>query len=58
MSADVQANVQTLRATPGLSIQLAGAMLASVWTDLAPPDNDTTLDLAQATEAAALSTGR
>jgi 3',5'-cyclic AMP phosphodiesterase CpdA len=46
MPAEAQANVQTLRATPDVAVQLAGTMLASVWTDLPPPDNDLTLDLA------------
>jgi hypothetical protein len=46
MPADMQANIQTLRAAPGISTQLAATMLASVWTDLPPPDNNLTLDLA------------
>jgi len=46
MPSDAQANIQTLRAAPDLSTQLAASMLASVWTDLPPPDNDVTLNLA------------
>jgi hypothetical protein len=32
--------------SPGSVEQLAGAMLLSIWTDLAPADNEVTLDLA------------
>jgi hypothetical protein len=33
-------------AYPDVASKLAGGMLASVWTDLPPPDNNVTLDLA------------
>lgn len=46
MPADAQADVQTLMAYPDVASKLAGGMLASVWTDLPPPDNNVTLDLA------------
>ncbi|MGB8296315.1 MAG: metallophosphoesterase [Polyangia bacterium] len=46
MPADAQADIQSLSAAPGISIQLAATMLQSIWTDLPPPDNNLTLDLA------------
>ena len=46
MPSDMQANIQTLRAVPDISTQLAASMLASIWTDLPPADNSVTLDLA------------
>ncbi len=46
MPADVPGEVQTLRAAPDLPTQLAATMLASIWTDLPPPDNNVSLDLA------------
>jgi 3',5'-cyclic AMP phosphodiesterase CpdA len=45
MPADVPGEVQTLRAAPDLPTQLAATMLASIWTDLPPPDNNVSLDL-------------
>lgn len=47
MPADVPAEIQTLLGTPGFATQLAGAMLASIYNDLPPPDNTVTLDLAK-----------
>jgi hypothetical protein len=46
MSSDTQANIQTLRGTTDIHIQLAATMLTSIWTDLPPPDNNLSLDLA------------
>jgi len=46
ITADAQAEVQTIRAYPDVASQLAAGMLTSVWTDLPPPDNNVTLDLA------------
>ena len=46
MPADALAESQALAATPGFTVELAGAMLLSIWTDLPPPDNQVTIDLA------------
>jgi 3',5'-cyclic AMP phosphodiesterase CpdA len=46
MSSDTQADIQTLRATGDIHTALAATMLQSIWTDLPPPDNNLTLDLA------------
>lgn len=46
MPADARAESQVLLATPDFVQQLAGTMLQSIWTDLAPADNTITLDLA------------
>jgi hypothetical protein len=47
MPAAVPAEIQTLLGSPGFAKQLAGAMLASIYNDLPPPDNTVTLDLAK-----------
>jgi 3',5'-cyclic AMP phosphodiesterase CpdA len=46
MPADAQAEAQTLRSSSNGVMQLSGAMLQSIHTDLPPPDNSVTLDLA------------
>jgi hypothetical protein len=46
MPADALAESQTLKASSSGVMQLSGAMLQSIWTDLPPPDNVVTLDLA------------
>jgi hypothetical protein len=46
MSSDTQVNIQTLRSTGDIHTALAATMLTSIWTDLPPPDNNLTLDLA------------
>jgi 3',5'-cyclic AMP phosphodiesterase CpdA len=46
MPADALAESQALLANPGFVEQLAGVMLLSIWTDLAPLDNQVTIDLA------------
>jgi predicted phosphodiesterase len=46
MPAEAQPHIQTLMAAPELTKKLAGAMLQSIWTDLPPPDNMATFDLA------------
>jgi 3',5'-cyclic AMP phosphodiesterase CpdA len=46
MPADALTESQTLAASPTFAEQLAGSMLQSIWTDLAPADNTVTLDLA------------
>lgn len=46
MPADARWESQVLMATPEFVPQLAGTMLESIWTDLAPADNTITLDLA------------
>jgi hypothetical protein len=43
---DALAESQTLKASSSGVMQLSGAMLQSIWTDLPPPDNTVTLDLA------------
>lgn len=48
MPAEVSAEVQSLATTTSLYEQLAGVMLQSIWTDLPPPDNDVTINLAAA----------
>jgi len=46
MPADALAEVQALKSSSNGVIQLSGTMLQSIWTDLPPPDNTVTLDLA------------
>ncbi len=46
MPADAQAEAQTLKSSSDGVMQLSGTMLQSIWTDLPPPDNSGTLDLA------------
>ena len=46
MPADALAEVQALKSSSNGVIQLSGTMLQSIWTDLPPPDNTETLDLA------------
>jgi 3',5'-cyclic AMP phosphodiesterase CpdA len=46
MPSDMQVNIQSLRGSGDIHTQLAATMLESVWTDLPPPDNSVSLDLA------------
>ena len=46
MPADALAEAQTLMSSSNGVMQLSGRMLQSIWTDLPPPDNTVTLDLA------------
>lgn len=46
MPVDAQAESQTLKSSSDGVKQLSGTMLQSIWTDLLPPDNTVTLDLA------------
>lgn len=46
MPAEVLPEIQSLLASTNTVELLAGAMLQSIWTDLPPPDNTVTLDLA------------
>ena len=46
LPADADAESQLLLASPDAVEKLSGTMLRSIWTDLPPPDNDVTLDLA------------
>jgi len=44
--ADAAAKAQTLMASTDFVMSLSGTMLQSIYTDLPPPDNTVTLDLA------------
>jgi hypothetical protein len=46
MPADAQVEAQTLMSSIDPVKRLSGSMLQSIWTDLPPPDNTVTLDLA------------
>ncbi len=46
MPADALTEAQTLKSSSDGVMQLSGTMLQSIWTDLPPPDNTGTLDLA------------
>lgn len=46
MPADAAAKAQTLMASTDFVMSLSGTMLQSIYTDLPPPDNTVTLDLA------------
>jgi hypothetical protein len=46
MPADAAAKAQTLMASTDFVMKLSGTMLQSIYTDLPPPDNTVTLDLA------------
>ena len=46
MTADAAAKAQVLMASPDFVMSLSGTMLQSIYTDLPPPDNTVTLDLA------------
>ena len=46
MPADAAAKAQTLKSSSDFVMNLSGTMLQSIYTDLPPPDNTVTLDLA------------
>jgi len=46
MPSDMQVNIQSLSTATDYPTKLAGMLLESVWTDLPPPDNSVSLDLA------------